>query len=105
MRYDMARADMDGHVWRDHLMTGALLQMLLLRAPIVLQPPQPLFVAGQSCIQCWATWFKTAQAPLRHHKAKNRPAWFSGEVLSREGYGSIRYAGILQPEMHLYKTY
>jgi hypothetical protein len=101
----MAKADMDGHVWREHLKTGALLQMLLLRAPINLQPPRALFVAGQSCIQWWATWFKDARAPLAHYGAKNRLAWFSGEVLCHMGYGSILYVGIKQPEMHLYHTY
>jgi hypothetical protein len=40
-----------------------------------------------------------------HYGAKNRPAWFSGEVLCHEGYGSIMYAGIQQPEMNCYKCY
>jgi hypothetical protein len=101
----MAGSDMEGHVWRDALKTGALLGRLLLRSPTVLQPPLPLFVAGQSIIQWWAAWFKTAQTPLVHYGAKNRPAWFSGEVLCHEGYGSIMYAGIQQPEMNCYKCY
>jgi hypothetical protein len=104
--HHMARADFDAHVWRDHLKSGALLQSLLHSAQVVaLLPPKPLFVAGQSCIQWWAPWFQDAKAPPLQYNKKKRLAWFSGEVMSREGYGSIRYAGILQAEMHLYRTY
>jgi hypothetical protein len=79
---------------------------MLLRAPTVVQPPSPLFGPGQYCNQWWATWFKTAQTPLDgRRRTKNRPAWYSGEVLCYEGYGSIMYAGIQQPEMHCYKCY
>jgi hypothetical protein len=100
----MASSDMEGHVWRDALKTGVLLGKRH-RSPSVLQPNLPLFKAGQSCLQWWAGWFKTAQAPPANYKAKQRPAWFSAEVLSHEGYRSIMYAGIQQPEMHCYKIY
>jgi hypothetical protein len=100
----MASSDMESHVWRDALKTQWLLGMLH-RAPSVLQPTLPLFKAGQSCLQWWAGRFKTAQAPLAKYRAKQRPAWFSGEVLCHEGYRSIMYAGIQQPEMHCYKVY
>jgi hypothetical protein len=100
----MASSDMEGHVWRDALKTGVFLAKLL-RAPIVPHAPLPLFVAGQSCIQWWASWFKTAQVPVPFYGKKLRPAWFSGEVMCHVGYQSIMYAGIQQPEMHCYMCY
>jgi hypothetical protein len=102
----MVVEDRDAKLRRHFLTTGELLQSLLDDAKVVApRPPKPLFIPGQSIIQFWAAWFEKAEAPVKQYSKKNRLGWYSGEVVSRDGYESIRYAGILQPEQHLYRTY
>ena len=102
----MKVADRESGQWRDYQTREALVQRLRDDAKVVApRPPKPLFIPGQSIIQFWAAWFEKAEAPVKQYSKKNRPGWFSGEVVSRDGYESIRYAGILQPEQHLYRTY
>ena len=67
--------------------------------------PLPAFLPGQSIIQWWASWFKNADEPPKKYSKKKRPAWFSGEVLSYNGYKAIKYAGIQQVAQHCYVTY
>ncbi len=98
----MVVEDRDAKLRRHFLTTGELLQSLLDDAKVVApRPPKPLFIPCQSVIQWWAPWYKDAEAPVKQYNKKNRPGWYSGEVVSRDGYESIRYAGLLQPEMHL----
>ena len=65
----------------------------------------PSFCPGQSIIQWWSSWFKSASVPPEKYNKKNRPAWFSGEVLSYSGYKSIKYAGLEQSIQHCYVCY
>ena len=67
--------------------------------------PLPAFLPGQSIIQWWASWFKNADEPPKKYNKKKRPRWFSGEVLSYNGYKAIKYAGIQQVAQHCYVTY
>ena len=55
----------------------------------------PLFHAGQSVLQWWASWFKEAQTPLQHYHKKQRPELFSGEICNPGVYvESMVYAGM-----------
>jgi hypothetical protein len=102
----MKAADLESGQWRVYYTREALVQRLRDDAKVVApRPPNPLFIPGQSIIQYWAPWFEKAEAPVKQYRKNNRPNWFSGEVVSRDGYESIRYAGILQPVQHLYRTY
>ena len=65
----------------------------------------PKFLPGQSIIQWWASWFKEAEVFPEKYKKKQRPAWFSGEVLAHAGYKSMKYAGIQQEKQHVYVCY
>ena len=67
--------------------------------------PLPAFSPGQSIIQWWASWFKNADEPPKKYSKKNRPAWFSCEVLTYSGYKAIKYAGSQQVAQHCYVTY
>ena len=67
--------------------------------------PLPAFSPGQSIIQWWASWFKNADEPPKKYSKKNRPAWFSCEVLTYNGYKAIKYAGSQQEAQHCYVTY
>ena len=66
---------------------------------------KPKFHPGQSMIQWWASWFKTATVVPALYNKTNRPAWCSGEVLAHAGYKSIKYAGIEQEKQHVYVCY
>ena len=59
--------------------------------------PPKKFANGQAVIQLWASWMKDAEDPPPHYNTKNRPAWFSGEVLAHKGYGELKYAGVTGP--------
>ena len=65
------------------------------------------FQNGQSILQWWASWFAAVglEKPLEHYNKKNRPQWFSGEVLSYSGWGAITYAGVPQAPGHCYSVY
>ena len=67
--------------------------------------PPPLFKNGQSVCQWWASWMKGALAPPESYNKKQRPAWFSAEVCTWNGWTSIQYAGIQQPECHTYHVH
>jgi len=66
--------------------------------------PAAAFMCGQSVLQWWAPWMKDAPETPPHYNRKNRPAWFSAEILSYCGYGDIKYAGqtIQQHQYHVY---
>ena len=65
---------------------------------------EPKFKTGQSVLQWWSSWMKSAtETPLSYNK-KNRPAWFSAEICSFNNYGTIRYAGQLTTS-NLYNVY
>ena len=70
--------------------------------------PRPKFMCGQSVLQWWAGWMKTAQTmPTRYSNKDSeckRPAWFSGEVLSFHSWGTIKYAG-QEYTANLYNVY
>ena len=56
--------------------------------------PDPKFKCGQSVLWWWASWMKSAEeTPKKYNRFTRRPRWYSVEVLSFEGYGTIRYAG------------
>ena len=55
--------------------------------------PTAAFMCGQPVLQWWASWMKDASKTPRHYNRKNRPAWFSAEIVSYCGYGYIKYAG------------
>ena len=81
--------------------------LIVARAGVSVAPSDgPLFRPGQSALQWWAPWFKSAPEGflLPHYKKKSRPTWFSGEVVAYAGHMSIIYAG--RPyEGHCYDTY
>ena len=56
----------------------------------------PLYSAGQFVLQWWSNWFsKGGDAPKQYNK-KNRPSWFSGEVVSPAVFvEDYKYAGML----------
>ena len=66
--------------------------------------PKPIFKAGQSVLQWWAPWMKTAAQTPATYNTKQRPAWFSAEVCSYDRFGSIRYAG-QQYTANVYNVY
>ena len=78
-----------------------------LRAPHATDSPETKrkFHPGQSMIQWWASWFKTATVVPALYNKTNRPAWFSGEVLAHAGYKSMKYAGIQQEKQYVYVCY
>ena len=56
---------------------------------------EPLFRAGQSVLQWWAGWFKSAKTGEGHYNKGARPSWFSGEICSPGVYvESMIYAGL-----------
>ena len=55
--------------------------------------PDPKFECGQSVLQWWAGWMKSAEETPKTYNKKARPEWFSAEVCSYKEYGTIRYAG------------
>ena len=55
--------------------------------------PSPKFKCGESVLQWWAAWMKTAETMPTHFGKTKRPAWFSVEVCSFHKWGTIRYAG------------
>ena len=66
--------------------------------------PDPKFKCGQSVLQWWAGWMKSAEETPQTYKKKLRLAWFSAEVCSLKEYGTIRYAGQLCTA-NLYNVY
>ena len=42
--------------------------------------PKPTFKAGQSVLQRWSSWMKTAAQTPETHNKKHRPSWFSAEI-------------------------
>ena len=73
-------------------------------ASIALAPSEPKFHACHSVLQWWARWMKSAKHPPKHYNKKNRPWWFSAEVLCDAGYGIVTYAG-RQWTVFLYHVY
>ena len=63
--------------------------------------PDAKFKCGQSVLQWWAGWMKSAEETPQTYKKTLRPAWFSAEVCSYKEYGTMKYAGQLFTE-HLY---
>ena len=58
--------------------------------------PEYRFQAGQSVLQWWANWFKNTAEPREHYKKKERPSWYSGEILNPGRYvEDLPYAGEL----------
>ena len=55
--------------------------------------PMQKFRPGQSVLQWWAPWMANAEKTPKQLKKKQRPSWFSGEVISYEGFQEIKYAG------------
>ena len=66
--------------------------------------PEPKFKTGQSVLQWWAGWMKSASETPPTYNKKLRPAWFSAEVCSYHKYDTIRYAGKLTTS-NLYNVY
>ena len=66
-------------------------------------PPEPKFRPGQSVCHWWASWFKECSKAPKQYRGKKRPAWFSGEVLSHDGWQTQHYAGC-QVEAHFYRV-
>ena len=56
----------------------------------------PLYSAGQSVLQWWSPWFSQGGDAPKQYNKKNRPSWFSSEVVNPavlvEDY---KYAGML----------
>jgi len=54
------------------------------------------FNAGQSVLQWWSNWFANTSEPREHYKKKDRPSWYSGEILNPGHYvKDLPYAGAL----------
>ena len=66
--------------------------------------PDPKFKCGQSVLWWWASWMKSAEETPKKYNRFTRPRWYSVEVLSFEGYGTIRYAG-QEVKDNLYNVY
>jgi hypothetical protein len=56
------------------------------------EPSAPLFRPGQSVLHWWASWMKDGTAPSQYKK-KQRPAWFSAEIVNYAGFVTVHYAG------------
>ena len=71
--------------------------------PVVPPTKKPLFRAGQSVLQWWASWFKTNGPPPKGKGSKKRPQWYSGEIVHppvwTDGmlYAGFRFKGWLYP--------
>ena len=61
------------------------------------------FQPGQSVCHWWASWFKECSKAPKQCRGKKRPAWFSAEVLSYDGWQTRHYAGC-QVEAHFYRV-
>ena len=55
--------------------------------------PDPKFKCGQSVLQWWASWMKSAQETPKTYNRITRPRWFSAQIVEVMEYGTIRYAG------------
>ena len=86
----MGKADRDSKIWQA---IDKRLEDSQRATAEALAPSEPKFHAGQSVLQWWATWMKSATHPPKRYNKKDRPWWFSAEVLSIAGYGTITYAG------------
>ena len=64
---------------------------------------EPLFRAGQSVLQWWASWFKTGGPTPKGKGRKKRPQWYSGEIVHPPVwtedmlYAGFTYTGWLYP--------
>ena len=57
--------------------------------------PEPKFNSGQSVIQWWAPWMANAEQLPKHYNNKNRPSWFSAEILTYIGWKEDKmYCGV-----------
>ena len=101
----MARGDRESATFQKidklHLFASALQKSLKRKRDQVQQQrlPDPKFKNGQGLLQRWANWMKSAKEPPENYGKKKRPWWFwwfSGEVCSFKGYGTSRYAGVLE---------
>ena len=43
-----------------------------------------------------------AEVPLTYNRKKQRPCWYSAEILTYLRYDAIKYCGIMQVPQHLY---
>ena len=102
---NMARGDRESATFQKidklHLFASALQKSLKRKRDQVQQQrlPDPKFKNGQGLLQRWANWMKSAKEPPENYGKKKRPWWFwwfSGEVCSFKGYGTSRYAGVLE---------
>ena len=84
MIFDVWRRDLAGQVTVAELRSNIhwMEEELAQAVPPKEDVPNTRFAAGQSVLQWWASWFKKeGPAPSRYSK-KQRPTWFSGEILS-----------------------
>ena len=64
---------------------------------------EPLFRAGQSVLQWWASWFKKGEPTPKGKGKKKRPQWYSGEIVhppvwtENMLYAGFTYTGWLYP--------
>ena len=58
------------------------------------------FEVGQSVLIFWASWFAGRAEPKGHYKQKERPTWYSGEIINPGKYvKDLPYAGELYTGM------
>ena len=63
----------------------------------------PLYRAGQSVLQWWASWFKSGEPRPKGKGKKKRPRWYSGEIVhppvwaENTLYAGFTYTGWLYP--------
>ena len=97
MIFDVWRRDLAGQVTvaglcsNIHWLEEKLAQAVLPTENV----PKPRFAAGQSVLQWRADWFKNESPAPSHYSKKQRPTWFSGEILSPGVYMvDLMYAGM-----------
>ena len=100
---NMARADRESKVYQQIDAMHEELQMYR-QEKAGCAFPGPIFKAGQSVLQWWSSWMKTAAKTPSTYNKKNRSSWFSAEICSYVRHGTIRYAGQLTTA-NLYNVY
>ena len=104
-RKAMTRADAESSIVEDFARRAAA-TALVASGKAATEKPANKFMTGQSVLQWWAPWMASAslgQAPKQVNR-KNRPAWFSAEIISYVGYDTITYCGELKQPGHTYNV-
>ena len=102
LRHEEVLAQVNNNYWRLEEARARAARENLIAPPAMVA--SAIFRTGQSVLQWWAPWMRDAPEPPATYQ-KNRPAWFSAEILGLRGVlPNHRYAGMVYSEM-CYQVY